>query len=93
MARRDIEPDMRVVDALCRGAEPPRRANYVERLAAIRHLAESRFSDRQIAALIRITPRSVIRIRSEHGIKGLPRGTNGMTRPRVWPLEPRNRKK
>lgn len=85
MARRDLRPDPEVVDALCRGMLPPRRPTYGERLAAIRHLAAHRFSDPQIGRLLRISPRTVLRVRTEHGIAGLPVGTNGHTLPQSWP--------
>lgn len=93
MARRDLPPDQRVVDALCRGVLPPRQSTYVERVAAIRHLAAQDFTDPQIAHLVRCNLRTVARVRREHGIPGCPVGTNGFTRRRVWPLEPRNQRK
>lgn len=85
MARRDLPPDPEVLDALCRGAIPPRRPTYAERLAAIRHLAGNRFSDPQIARLVGVSSRTVLRVRTEHGIPGLPLGTNGFTLPQSWP--------
>ena len=80
MARRDIAPDWQVVDALCRGGRPPRRATYVDRLTAIRHLALNDFTDPQIAYLLRCSTRTVLRVRRGNGIPGRPVGTNGFTR-------------
>lgn len=85
MARRDLPPDPEVLDALCRGMLPPRRPTYAERLAAIRYLAGYRFSDPQIGRLLRVSPRTVLRVRTEHGIAGLPVGTNAFTLPQSWP--------
>lgn len=89
MARR-TEPDLTVVDSLCRGVRPVRKPTYSERLAAIRHLAENGYTDPQIAHLVGRSTRQVIRLRAEHGILGQPVGVNGHTRRRTWPLEPRN---
>jgi hypothetical protein len=90
---RYTEPDLTVVDALCRGVRPVRKPTFSERLAAVRHLASHGYTDPQIAHLIGLAPRSVQRLRADHGISGQPVGTNGHTRRRVWPLEARNVRK
>lgn len=85
MARPDPELDLRVVDALCRGVTPPRPSTPAERLAAVRHLAKHGFTDGQAALLIGVSRRTVLRIRTANGIKGVPRGVNKHTRLRSWP--------
>jgi hypothetical protein len=90
MARHD-NPDLAVVFALCRGARPPRPASYADRLAAIRHLAGLGYTDPQIGVLVGKSARTVLRVRTAHGIAGVPVGTNGRTR--VWsvPVTPRRK--
>lgn len=84
---RDTEPDMRVVDALCRGVTPARPSTYSERVLAVRHLARHGFTDGQTATLIRVSRRTVLRIRSEHRIAGVPVGVNRHTRLRDHPSQ------
>jgi hypothetical protein len=90
---RTTEPDMRIVDALCRGVQPERQVTTAELLAAIRYLSGQGYSDGQIGHLVRRSRRTVLRYRSAHGIRGLPFGSNGLTRPREFPLPARNHKK
>lgn len=82
MPRRNLPPDMTVVDALCRGVHPLPASTYADRKAAIEHLARNGYSDGQIGTRIGRSARTVLRVRTEHGIRGLPVGTNGLTMPR-----------
>jgi hypothetical protein len=75
-----VRPDLNVVEALCAGLAPDRSPTAAERVLAIRHLA-GRMTDAEIAARVGRSPRTVQRLRREHGIVGLPHGTNRYTRP------------
>lgn len=78
--------DQAVVSAICAGHPPKGHIRYADRLAACRALAADGYTDNQIAVLIRLTPRSVLRMRSERNIPGQPVGTNGYTRRHTHPL-------
>ena len=86
MTPRGPEPEQRIIDMLCRGVAPPRRATYLERVAAIRHLTVNGFSGRQVAHLVGVSVRTVRRACARYEIAGQPIGTNGSTRARSWPL-------
>ncbi len=73
------EPDMAVVDAMCRGFTPARPPTQAERVRAVRHLA-GRYSDAVIGARIGRSERTVQRIRAALAIPGQPVGTNRHTR-------------
>jgi hypothetical protein len=77
-----VKPDLSIVSAIVRGVEPARRPTIAERVVAVRHLAGFGYSDAQIAERVSRSVRQVLRIRSAHGIAGLPVGTNASTRPR-----------
>jgi hypothetical protein len=83
MARHDIPADPHIVDALCRGVRPERRPNYVERLAAIRHLAAHGYTDPQVGFMVGRSARQVLRVRHAHGVVGQPVGTNAHTKRRT----------
>jgi hypothetical protein len=82
VTRRAVLPDMTVVDALARGVTPSRPPTRAERLIVIRHLA-GRLADAEIAKRVGLSHRQVSRIRSQHEIAGLPRGTNRHTRKKL----------
>lgn len=75
--------DEAMVDRLTRGVAPPSKPSFGDRREAIRRMAASGLSDSQIAERfpVPITQRTVLRYRSRFGIKGLPRGLCGQTRP------------
>lgn len=64
--------------------DPP---SFGDRLEAVRRLARAGLSDAQIGERIGRSTRQVVRMRARWGIRGLPVGTNGATRPvlpQVW---------
>lgn len=85
MAR--TEPvDREVVATLLAFRWPTRRPTYADRVAACRALAAEAYTDGQIAAALRCTARTVLRMRTQHGIPGQPIGLNGRTRKHALPL-------
>lgn len=62
--------------------DPP---GFADRLEAVRRMAAAGLSDTQMGERIGRSPRQVLRLRVRWGVKGLPLGTNGATRP-VMPV-------
>jgi hypothetical protein len=62
--------------------DPP---GFADRLEAVRRMAAAGLSDTQMGERIGRSPRQVLRLRVRWGIRGLPLGTNGATRP-VMPV-------
>lgn len=92
MARTD-NPDPIIVRAIIDGRyHPPIRPRYADRVAACRELARAEYTDGQIATFIRVSSRTVLRMRNQHGIPGQPVGVNAYTRKHQSPNPVASRK-